>query len=72
MNQLRKGIAVGTDDYSKVIYDELNIEICTHQISDKKINYNDVHYKTLSQMTLDNKEVIEAVCASNLNIYDNI
>lgn len=55
-----------------VIYDELNIEICTHQISDKKINYNDVHYKTLSQMTLDNKEVIEAVCASNLNIYDNI
>ena len=44
-----------------VIYDELNIEICTHQISDKKINYNDVHYKTLSQMTLDKKEVIEAV-----------
>ena len=57
------------------ILDEHYVLICTHNKSERMINYHyqDQHYRAIASVALRKSlDVIERVCEANLAMYDNI
>jgi len=46
--------------------------VCSHTISTKPINYIPEHYYQIANMTLKDKELIDAVCSNNLQLFDKL
>lgn len=46
--------------------------VCSHIISNKKINYVPEHYHELAKMVLKDESLIEDICESNLKIFDKL
>lgn len=46
--------------------------VCSHEISDKNINYIPSHYKELAKLTFKDDDLIDLVCENNLDIFDKL
>lgn len=46
--------------------------VCSHLISKKPISYIPEHYMELANMTLKDKDLIDAVCENNLQMFDKL
>ena len=46
--------------------------VCSHTLSSKPINYNPNHYSEIANSVLNDKELIEAICENNLQIFDKL
>lgn len=68
---------VGKSVTIKEINGELHIYfnklfVCKHTISTKKINYIEEHYKMLARNSINNPNMIDDICESNLKLFDKL
>jgi len=66
-----KQVTLETKNNLLYIYYNCNF-VCSHQITEKKINYDAVHYKELMSKTPISKESIDYVCQANLDLLDKL
>ena len=66
-----KQVTIEAKDNLLYIYYNKNL-ICSHQISEKKISYNKEHYKELLIHSSLDKNSIDNVCQTNLDLLDKL
>lgn len=54
------------------IFDDMNILICTHQISDRLYNFAPDHYRKIAKRVISDAVLLDNICNKNLEIYDKI
>lgn len=46
--------------------------ICSHKVSNKKVNYKSEHYKTIMKSSISDDDLLDEVCKNNLSLFDKL
>lgn len=68
---ISKTVSISLEGSNLSIYYNNNF-VCSHQLSEKKINYLPEHYKEILNTSLSDVDLLNAVCENNLSLFDKL